>query len=63
MAGELRAMQLELSTKTDNVTTILDCCHSALMSRDPVLVAAFLTPTMGEAEAGHRHRQDQRALI
>ncbi len=59
MAGELRAMQLELSTKTDNVTTILDCCHSALMSRDPVLVARFLHRPWAKLKPGIDARQDQ----
>jgi hypothetical protein len=34
LAQELSLLQLELTDKTPNVTTILDCCHSARMSRD-----------------------------
>jgi Caspase domain len=34
LAEELSALQWELTEKTKNVTTILDCCHSARMSRD-----------------------------
>jgi hypothetical protein len=52
LAEELRALQLALSTKTDNVTTILDCCHSALMSRDPTLVARFLQRSWTELRPG-----------
>lgn len=36
LAEELSQLQWALTEKTDNVTTILDCCHSARMSRDPV---------------------------
>lgn len=35
---ELSALQALLTAKTENVTTILDCCHSARMSRDPDLL-------------------------
>lgn len=52
LADELRALQLELTTKTDNVTTVLDCCHSALMSRDPALVARFLQRPWNELRPG-----------
>ncbi|HVM39156.1 MAG TPA: caspase family protein, partial [Acidimicrobiia bacterium] len=34
LAQELSLLQLELTEKSANVTTILDCCHSARMSRD-----------------------------
>lgn len=52
LADELRALQLELTAKTDNVTTVLDCCHSALMSRDPTLVARFLQRPWNELRPG-----------
>ncbi|MEJ2887704.1 caspase family protein [Actinomycetospora aeridis] len=35
LAEELSLLQLELTRRTTNVTTILDCCHSARMSRTP----------------------------
>ena len=35
LAEELSQLQWALTEKTSNVTTILDCCHSARMSRDP----------------------------
>jgi hypothetical protein len=35
LAEEISILQAELTSKTRNVTTILDCCHSARMSRDP----------------------------
>jgi hypothetical protein len=38
LAEELSVLQWELTQKTRNVTTILDCCHSARMSRDPSLI-------------------------
>ncbi|MDP9388511.1 MAG: caspase family protein [Actinomycetota bacterium] len=47
LAQELSLLQLELSEKTENVTTILDCCHSARMSRD----AATLPKADGQLAA------------
>lgn len=38
LAQELSLLQLELTEKTSNVTTILDCCHSARMSRDATML-------------------------
>jgi hypothetical protein len=38
LAQELSLLQLELTDKTPNVTTILDCCHSARMSRAPSML-------------------------
>jgi tetratricopeptide (TPR) repeat protein len=38
LAEELSRLQLELTARTPNVTTILDCCHSARMSRDATLI-------------------------
>ena len=38
LAEELSALQLELTQRTTNVTTILDCCHAARMSRDALLI-------------------------
>src|SRR5260370_21192159 len=38
LAEELSQLQWALTEKTDNVTTILDCCHSARMSRDPTML-------------------------
>ena len=35
---EMSGLQSRLTAKTDNVTTILDCCHSGLMSRDATLI-------------------------
>ena len=35
LAEEMSLLQAELTRKTPNVTTVLDCCHSARMSRDP----------------------------
>ena len=35
LAEELSDLQRRLTARTENVTTILDCCHSATMSRDP----------------------------
>jgi hypothetical protein len=37
-AEELSLLQYRLTQKTKNVTVILDCCHSARMSRDPKVV-------------------------
>ena len=46
LAEQLSLLQHQLTDKTDNVTTILDCCHSARMSRDPRLFpkAAAIDP-------------------
>jgi caspase domain-containing protein len=38
LAEELSLFQYQLTQKTKNVTVILDCCHSARMSRDPKVV-------------------------
>jgi hypothetical protein len=38
LAEELSLLQQELTAKSRNVTVILDCCHSARMSRDPTLL-------------------------
>src|SRR5712692_912979 len=38
LAEELSQLQWALTEKTANVTTILDCCHSARMSRDPAVL-------------------------
>ena len=38
LAEQLSLLQRQLTDKTDNVTTILDCCHSARMSRDAAQV-------------------------
>ncbi|MET0903522.1 MAG: caspase family protein, partial [Acidimicrobiales bacterium] len=38
LAQELSLLQRQLTDKTANVTTILDCCHSARMSRSPALL-------------------------
>jgi hypothetical protein len=59
LAEELRALQLELSTKSDNVTTILDCCHAALMSRDPAVVPRFLPRPWTELRPGAIARWEQ----
>jgi hypothetical protein len=61
LADELRALQLEVTTKTDNVTTILDCCHSGLMSRDTALVARFLQKPWTTLQPGAIARQEQAA--
>lgn len=39
---ELSRLLAELTLRTRNVTVILDCCHSARMSRDPVMVPRAL---------------------
>jgi hypothetical protein len=38
LSEELSALQRRLTERTANVTTILDCCHSGTMSRDPSLL-------------------------
>ena len=38
LAQELSDLQRRLTERTSNVTTILDCCHSGTMSRDPSIV-------------------------
>lgn len=38
LSEELSALQRRLTTRTRNVTTILDCCHSGTMSRDASLL-------------------------
>jgi hypothetical protein len=38
LAERMSLLQRELTARTDNVTTILDCCHAARMSRHPALL-------------------------
>jgi hypothetical protein len=38
LAERMSLLQRELTERTDNVTTILDCCHAARMSRHPSLM-------------------------
>jgi hypothetical protein len=38
LSAELSGLQSRLTAQTDNVTTILDCSHSGLMSRDALLI-------------------------
>ncbi len=40
MDDDLSSLQAQLTDKTENVTTILDCCHAALMSRGQQRVKA-----------------------
>jgi hypothetical protein len=40
---ELSRIQERLTERTENVTTILDCCHSAWMSRDAQLIPKAVT--------------------
>jgi hypothetical protein len=49
LAQELSLLQRQLTAKTPNVTTILDCCHSARMSRN-----AGLLPKARPGEAGEQ---------
>ena len=44
LAQELSLLQRQLTDKTPNVTTILDCCHSARMSRSPGAPSRRLAP-------------------
>ena len=47
LAEELALLQRELTDRTPNVTSILDCCHSARMSRDPALIPKALPRSGG----------------
>lgn len=67
LAQELSLLQLQLTDRTPNVTTILDCCHSARMSRDPSMlpkadgqVAAFPWADLERRWAALK--EDRRAL-
>ena len=42
LAEELSRLQLEMTSRTPNVTSIYDCCHSARMSRDATLIPRAL---------------------
>ena len=52
VAQELSLLQRQLTDKTPNVTTILDCCHSARMSRSAALLPKARTPEAGEQISG-----------
>ena len=43
LAQELSDLQRRLTERTANVTTILDCCHSGTMSRDPSVFPKAVT--------------------
>ena len=62
LTEELSALQRSLTDKTRNVTTIVDCCHSARMFRDPGIVPkatdAFGFPWADVAARWHRVRAD-----
>lgn len=51
---ELALLQRELTMRTPNVTSILDCCHSARMSRDPALTPKALPRSGGHSWADIR---------
>ncbi len=61
-AFELSARLAGLTARTRNVTVILDCCHSAWMSRDPDLrVKALYRPVYADiTEHVARIRRDER---
>ena len=46
LAQELSDLQRRLTERTSNVTTILDCCHSGTMSRDPSVVPEGRVPRL-----------------
>ena len=61
LSEELSSLQRRLTAKTENVTTILDCCHSGTMSRDADLMPKAAPrsfpfeaalPLLAELEAG-----------
>lgn len=55
-ALELAALQTELTDRTTNVTTILDCCHAAHMSRDLDMVPRARAHTdYADIAAHHAH--------
>lgn len=45
LAEELSCYQAELTSRSTNVTTILDCCHAARMSRDAAMIPRALGPS------------------
>ncbi|MFY1634757.1 caspase family protein [Solwaraspora sp. WMMB335] len=62
-AVELSVLQARLTQVTQNVVVVLDCCHSAHMSRDDpdLRVKALPRPALGAYEQVRRHIGDQRA--
>ena len=68
LAEELSALQAQLTARSRNVTTIMDCCHSARMSRggsavpkandQPALPAADLVRRWRELAAQPRYQGD-----
>ena len=60
LAEELSADQRRLAARSVNVTTILDCCHSARMSRRPDAVVrgrALSVPLLGAAARAQAARE------
>lgn len=52
LAQELSLLQRQLTDKTPNVTSILDCCHSARMSRSAALLPKARPAEAAEAISG-----------
>jgi len=62
-ALELSALQDELTHRTDNVTSILDCCYAGRMSRDPDMVPKALPRVQFADITGHLQGIDGGRLV
>lgn len=52
-APELSVLLARLTERTDNVTVVLDCCHSGHMSRAPGKVRAYPKPVPAHVVSAH----------
>jgi hypothetical protein len=63
LAEELTLLQYQLSRKTTNVTTILDCCHSARMSRNPRIVPKAFPGSWPTVAVAKRYQLAAEAMV
>jgi hypothetical protein len=59
---ELSVLQARLTAVTRNVTVILDCCHSGLMSRDSSVILKAVGPAGYDLVRAHLDRLERRGL-
>ncbi|HEX8094505.1 caspase family protein [Jatrophihabitans sp.] len=61
-SAELSVLQAHLTAVTRNVTVVLDCCHSGLMSRDSSVVVKAVGPTPHAWVRAHLDRLERDVL-
>lgn len=61
-SAELSVLQARLTAVTRNVTVILDCCHSGLMSRDASVIVKAKGPATHDWVRAHLDRLERQGL-